>query len=356
MFHPQLNLFEGLNGQGKTNLLEAIYFLSAFASFRNSRPEEMIRRESPYFLLEGNFRGGKVDHTIKTAYARDKKKLLKVDGNLKRHLSELIGMLNVVVFAPDDLLLMKGAPEVRRDFLDREIMQMATGSYGIFQRYRRSLRQRNNLLKNLRDGGGDRHVLAAYDRQLAENGARILAWRKEAIDRLLPLVRLTHRRLSGGKEELLIRYDSHFEEAFWKRADVTALEEALFAQLAERWREDIARGSTTLGPHRDDLLFFINGDDIRKYSSQGQQRTAVLAVKIGELELMKGQRGEYPLLLLDDVLSELDEERRQSLLGAVNGRIQTFITSTGYRESFVDDCCQWLVENGQLKPIFHGNK
>lgn len=325
--------------------------MSAFSSFRGSRPEEMIKKQCPYFLIEANFSGAGISHEIKVAYARDKKKVLRIDGNSKRHLSEMIGLLNAVVFSPDDLFLMKGGPEERREFIDREIMQMAAGSYGIFQRYRRCLRQRNNALKELRDGRGDRAVLDAYDEQLAENGSFILSWRKEALDRLLPLVRLAHRRLSDGKEELLIHYESGFEESFWKRTGRKDLQSLFLGQLQERRGEDIQRGITTFGPHRDDIVFTINDDDLRKYGSQGQQRTAVLSLKIGELELMKGQRGEYPILLLDDVLSELDEERRRALIGTVNGRIQTFITGTGRLESFGQEHRTWMVENGNMQRI-----
>ncbi len=330
---PGINMIWGANAQGKTNLLEAIYFLSAYGSFRRSVVGEMVGKGGDFFYVGGEFVSGGLKHTVKAAYSQKKKYMLKLDGNVKRRLGDMIGVLNAVVFSPDDLFLMKGNPEERRRFLDGEIVQMSPQSYAIFQRYQKTLRQRNNLLKDLRDGGGadNAGVLTAFDRQLSETGGYILWKRKEALDRLLPLTRLAHRKITDGKEELILSYLGGFEgmEGLdMRRALLPQWQETFFDVLKDRRSEDIRRGTTTFGPHRDDVGFTINGDDVKKYGSQGQQRTATLALKIGELELMKGHRGEYPILLLDDVLSELDHNRRAALIGVVNDKIQTFITGT----------------------------
>ena len=328
---PGVNMIWGANAQGKTNLLEAIYFLSAYSSFRPGVVGEMVGKSGDFFYVGGDFISGGLKQTVKAGYSLRKKYALKLDGNVKRRLGDMIGVLNAVVFSPDDLFLMKGNPEERRRFLDGEIAQMSPQSYAVFQRYHKTLRQRNNLLKELRDGGGDSAVHAAFDRQLAESGGYILWKRKEALDRLLPLTRLAHRRITDGREELILSYVGGFDflkESELRRFSLVQWQDTFYDVLQDLRKEDIRRGTTTFGPHRDDISFTVNGDDVKKFGSQGQQRTATLALKIGELELMKGQRGEYPILLLDDVLSELDQDRRTALIGVVNEKIQTFITGT----------------------------
>ncbi|MDO4541617.1 MAG: DNA replication/repair protein RecF [Bacillota bacterium] len=328
---PGINIICGSNAKGKTNLLEAIYFLSTFSSFRRSGREELIKMGCDLFFISGEFFRCGLSHTIKAAYSRKKKSALKLDNDAVHRLGDIVGQLNAVVFSPDDLFMVKGDPGERRRFLDREIIQMSPVSYSYFQRYNKILRQRNNLLKEIRDRSSGSEVLNSFDSQLAEIGAYILYRRKEALDRLLPLTRLTHRKITGGKEELILLYKGGLKERaedIWNSNDLGAWQDAYGEILREKRGEDIRRGTTTFGPHRDDLSFFVNDRDLKKYGSQGQQRTAVLSLKIGELELMKGQRGEYPLLLLDDVLSELDQERREALIRVVNQRVQTFITGT----------------------------
>lgn len=302
--------------------------MSAFSSFRNGRQEEMVRKGSDFFFLEGNFRRRSGSHQLKAAYALNKKRLLKLDGNTKRKIGDMIGHLNAVIFSPEDLSLVKGNPQGRRKFLDGEIMQIAPAYFYYFQSYQKALTQRNTLLKQIRDKGKDKELLLVFDQQLAANGALILTKRQEVLDRLAPLARLSHRRLTGGKEELYLAYQSSLEIKILRKANIEEIKNQIMAILKENREEDIRRGSTGFGPQKDDMIVQVGGDDIRAYGSQGQQRTAVLALKIAELELMKGQRGEYPLLLLDDVLSELDRPRREQLLGSVSGRVQTFITGT----------------------------
>ena len=346
---PGVNMIRGDNAQGKTNLLEAIAFLSTFASFRRSSASELIKKDRDYFLIRSSFTASGTEHTMNAAYSVDKKYRVRLDGVDKKRASSLVGFLNTVVFSPDDLMMMKGRPEERRRFLDGEIVQTAPESHVIFSRYQKALKQRNALLKTV-PYSQCRELLAAYDLQLAENGAMILIRRKDVLERLLPLVRLAHRRITGGREELLLEYEGGIPGFREKKHTFDQWRDAFLDELKERRENDFQRGSTSFGPHRDDIRFFINGDDIRRFGSQGQQRTASLALKIGELELMKGQRGEYPVLLLDDVLSELDESRREALISAINGKVQTFVTDTGSEKLF-DHAVEYRVKNGEIRPV-----
>lgn len=348
VWDPGINMIRGDNAQGKTNLLEAIAFLSTFSSFRKSPVSELIKKERDFFLIRSCFTGNQTEHIMNVAYSEDKKYLVKLDGNTKKRVAPLIGCLNTVIFSPDDLMLMKGRPEERRRFLDGEIIQTAPESHMVFSRYNKALKQRNNLLKEMQEGRNLADILNAYDHQLAENGASILLRRKDILERLQPMVRLSHRRITGGNEELMITYEGGIEGYSPKKYSLEQWKAAYEERLKKTRSEDIRRGSTTFGPHRDDLRFFLNGDDIRRFGSQGQQRTASLALKIGELELMKGQRGEYPVLLLDDVLSELDEHRREALIEVINGKVQTFVTDTGNRQLF-RRCSEYRVENGVIR-------
>lgn len=323
-----MNVIYGMNAQGKSNILEAIYFLSAFSSFRNGRQEEMVRKGAEFFFLEANFSRRSGSHQLKAAFALNKKRLLKLDGNQKRKIGDMIGHLNAVIFSPEDLSLVKGTPQGRRKFLDGEIIQIAPAYFYYFQAYQKALTQRNTLLKQIRDKGKGGELLVVFDQQLAVNGALILCKRQEVLDRLAPLARLAHRKMTNGQEELLLRYEGGLETKAMRKGDTKEIETIILAKLKEDRGKDIGRGSTTFGPQKDDIIVQVDGDDIRAYGSQGQQRTAVLALKIAELELMKGQRGEYPLFLLDDVLSELDRPRREQLLSLVSGKVQTFITGT----------------------------
>ena len=344
-----VNMIRGDTAQGKTNLLESIAFLSTFSSFRKSSASELIKKNRDYFLIRSVFHALSTEHTMNAAYSLDRRYRVSLDGEEKRKVNKFIGFLNTVVFSPDDLMLMKGSPDERRRFLDREIIQTAPSTQMIFQRYQKTLKQRNALLKGDRVSYADR-MLDAYDHQLAECGALILIRRKELLEKLQPLVRLSHRRITDGHEELALIYEGGLDVFFKGKHRFDEWQDAFLQQLKMTRKDDFKRGFTTFGPHRDDIRFFINGDDIRHFGSQGQQRTASLALKIGELELMKGQRGEYPLLLLDDVLSELDEKRKEALISVINGKVQTFVTDTGSEKIF-DDAYEFRVNNGNIRLL-----
>ena len=344
-----VNMIRGDNAQGKTNLLEAIAFLSTFTSFRKNSAAELIKKNRDFFLIRSVFHALSTEHTMNVAYSLNQKYRISLNGEEKKRVNKFIGFLNTVVFSPDDLMLMKGSPEERRRFLDREIIQTAPSTQMIFQRYQKTLKQRNALLKTDQVSSVEK-LLDAYDLQLAECGALILIRRKELLEKLQPLVRLSHRRITDGHEELALTYEGDLEFFFKGKHRFEEWQDAFYQQLKTTRKIDFKRGFTTFGPHRDDIRFFINGDNIRHFGSQGQQRTASLALKIGELELMKGQRGEYPLLLLDDVLSELDEKRKEALISVINGKIQTFVTDTGSEKIF-DDACEFRVKDGNVRPL-----
>lgn len=347
---PGVNMIRGDNAQGKTNILEAICFLSTFSSFRRSSTPELIKKDRDFFLIRSSFSAENTGHTMNAAYSLTSKYRIRLDGNEKKRVSSLVGILNTVVFSPDDLMLMKGHPEERRRFLDGEIIQTAPESHALFSRYSKALKQRNALLKKAVDGPIDFNLLDAYDKQLAENGTLILLRRKDVLQKLQPLVRLAHRKITGGNEELRLTYEGGLEGLFDKKTTFDEWLSAFSGELAERRDKDLHAGFTTFGPHRDDIRFFVNEDDIRHFGSQGQQRTASLALKIGELELMKGQRGEYPVLLLDDVLSELDGSRREALISIINGKVQTFVTDTG-NEHIFEGAAEYRVKAGEITAL-----
>lgn len=324
-FHPDLNFFIGPNAQGKTNLLEAIYLLSTGSSHRSTTDREMINWQKDFFYLKGRVedRNGVLDISIN--YQPGKKEIC-IDGTPLKKISDLLGYLNVVIFTPDDLQLVKGSPSIRRDFINNEISQVDPVYNHYLNKYRRVLKHRNNLLKKTGSKKKIAEELLAWDLQLTELGSRIIRKRMEVVNKLNPLARLMQRKITLGKEELILSYQCDLGVDY--QAGPGEIQKKFLSRLEKEREEEIRRGITLSGPHRDDLRIESNHIDMRKYGSQGQQRTCVLALKLAELEFMKSERGEYPLLLLDDVFSELDAVRREHLIEVIKDRVQTFITGT----------------------------
>ena len=315
-----LCVLTGDNAAGKTNILEAVFLCALGRSHRTARDAELVReaQQSAAVALTLQTRGGTRAITCRLT-AGERKKLI-IDGTALMRSGELLGCLNVVMFAPEDLLLVKGGPGERRRFLDMEISQLRPAYYYTLQQYNAALKQRNALLK-------DETCLAAgllepWDEQLSRLGAAITAERAEFLAQLAHLAAAEHLRLSGGGETLLVSYQPNLPDAEPARL-AAAMRERLFESAAR----DVLRGSTSVGPHRDDVALVLDGSDVRVYGSQGQQRTVVLSLKLASLAIMKQLRGETPVLLLDDVFSELDRRRQRLLLEAVQG-CQTFLTST----------------------------
>lgn len=330
-FSPGLNVLYGDNAQGKTNLLEAIHFLATGRSHRTSRDLDMVKEGEEELLARASVvrRTGTIDLELRLGAAT--RKQLKINGIAEKKIAKLVGSLAVVLFSPDDLQLLKGPPAGRRRFLDLELSQISQTYLHHLMAYNRLLQQRNSLLKQ---PALDQGLLAVYDQQLVETGAQLVVRRAEAVRRLSPIASHYHRMLSEGREDLVLEYQSQGlgEDG---AADLESVRRRLERELARVRGEELRRQVTLVGPHRDDVGFWIAGRDARLYASQGQQRTAVLALKLAELDFMTAEIGEAPLLLLDDVASELDPHRRHYLLSAVREGVQSFITCTDLEDLMV---------------------
>lgn len=323
--NPNLNIFIGNNGQGKTNLLEAVYLLATTESHRTNRDSELIQWDKENTLVQ--LKLIKEDYDLTISYkieGRDKK--IKINKNPLEKNSDLVGNLNVILFSPEDLKIVKGSPSNRRNFLDLEISQVNPYYYHLLKEYNHILKQRNNLLKEIQKKRNDEKInmLEIWDEQLVEIGSKIISKRLAVIDKLKILARLAQRQITNGSENLSISYETSLNG----NLENNKIKDIFKNNLIQKRKKEIKRGYTLFGPHRADLKLEINDIDVRRYGSQGQQRTVALALKLAELEFMKSETGEYPVLLLDDVFSELDKKRRNTLLETITEKIQTFITST----------------------------
>jgi DNA replication and repair protein RecF len=311
---PHLNVFLGQNAQGKTNLLESIAILALSASPRARRESDLIGPLAAEAAVEAVVEkdGRRLEIVIKIAQGLERTvKTIRVDGGARRAV-DLPGEMQATLFWPEDLNLVKGGPEHRRRFLNEMLVQVARGYGRTLASYRRVLEQRNSLLKRIAGGLEGRSSLPVWDDELAALGDELVKVRAEAVAQLAPLAATNHRAIAGG-ELLEVEYSG----------PPTDLGAALGASVAE----DLRRGSTGVGPHRDDLQIRIAGSEARSFASQGQQRTAVVSLKLAESDLIEARCGERPILLLDDVLSELDARRREALLGRVGETGQVVVTS-----------------------------
>ena len=318
-FSPGTNLFYGDNAQGKTNILEAVYFCGTTRSHRTSRDSELIRFSASESHLRMETHTESADHRIDMHRKTGRAKGIAINGLPIRKAQELIGLGHYVFFSPEDLGIIKNGPSERRRFLDMELCQLDRIYVSSLTSYNRVLLQRNRLLKDLALRPQDMGTLDVWDEQLIRYGSVLIRARETFVERLGEIIRPIHRKLTGGREEM----DTGYE----KNTDIDS-----FAENVKRCREkDLLLKTTGCGPHRDDMSFSVNGIDIRKFGSQGQQRSAALSLKLAEIRLVKESTGSLPVLLLDDVLSELDTGRQHHLLDSIGG-IQTFITCTGLEE------------------------
>lgn len=319
---PNLNILTGDNGQGKTNLLESICLMATTSSHRTNIDKELINWEKE--RAQVNVLVEKKNYNVKLSMILEgSSKKFKVNNTPLERKYEFMGNLNVVLFSPEDLYLVKGGPSYRRDFINTELSQVSKYYSKLLSEFNHVLQQRNNLLKKIRDYGNKNYdILDIWDEKLVSTGTRIIEKRLEVIEKLQILARLNQRKITNGSENLFLNYEC----SIGKELNNIPL---IFRKVLEDNREEeIKRGYSLFGPHRDDIVFKVNGIDLRKYGSQGQQRTTALALKLAELEFMKSETGEYPVLLLDDVFSELDEGRKNTLVEIIADRIQTFITTT----------------------------
>jgi DNA replication and repair protein RecF len=321
-----LNVFIGQNAQGKTNLLEAIFMLSLTKSHRTSRDKEMIQWNEAHATLTASIQRKYGDCHLQLDLTEHGKKA-RINGLEQRKLSEYIGTLNVVLFAPEDLSIVKGSPVIRRRFLDMEIAQVYPSYLYALGQYNKILFQRNNFLRS-----GDalkavnEGLLAVWNEQLATFGSKIMKRRQNFMQKLQVWAQSIHHEITHGAEKLVVTYVPSIESDH--QEDETVLFERFMIKLSHVREQELRRGTTLVGPHRDDLLLTINDKDVYHYGSQGQQRTTALSLKLAEIELMNEETGEYPVLLLDDVLSELDRNRQSQLIETFRSKVQTFITTT----------------------------
>ena len=315
------NVFLGQNAQGKTNILEAINFASLLRS-RAGRESRLIRWGQSVARVRIAYVKAGISHELAIEISADKPRRIFLDGNLIRP-RELIGKLNSVLFSPEDLFLFKGSPQGRRKFLDAQISQASPVYFMDLLRYNRLVDQRNVLLKKIHRNSADESELDIWDEQLAFAAEKLLTKRLAVVEKLNRLANAIHEKISAHKENLSVRYSM---SGLYSRKNIA---QKFYDMLKTRRDDDIRNGSTGKGPHRDDLKFSINDMELKLYGSQGQLRTTALAMKLSELKFIRDETGEYPLLLLDDVMSELDAERRKLLLEFLSReKIQTLITAT----------------------------
>ena len=321
--NKKINVFIGKNAQGKTNLLESIYVCATGKSFRTNSDREMINFDKDEAYIGAYMNIDDYERFIEIKLERNAAKTIRINKNKLENQKELNSGLNVVVFAPDDLRLVKDGPAKRRDFLDSEISQIKPIYQFNISRYNKILFQRNNILKSTKSYKEKRELLDIFDLQLASTGAEIVVERKKYIEDLSEIAREIHKKVTSSNEKIQLEYETNIEYD----GDTNILIKTYLDKLKENVNRDIETRTTSLGPHRDDMNVFINEKDLRIYGSQGQQRTTVLSIKLSEVELIKRVRGSYPILLLDDVFSELDSERRKYLIDSLKD-IQTIITVT----------------------------
>lgn len=318
-FDQGTNILYGDNAQGKTNVLESVYVSGTTKSHRGSKDRELIRFGCEEAHIRTIVEKDSLEYQIDMHIKKNRSKGIAINKLPIKKAADLFGILNLVLFSPEDLNMIKNGPAERRRFLDFELCQLDKIYLHYLSKYNKVLNQRNKLLKDLPFQPSLKDTLPVWDLQLLECGRKVILTRQEFVSRLNEIVYDIHKRISGGREELFIKYEP----------DVTAeeFEQKLFS-CQER---DLKLGTTNTGPHRDDLSFLIGEIDIRKYGSQGQQRTSALSLKLSEIELVKKSIHETPVLLLDDVLSELDSSRQNFLLNSIHD-IQTVITCTGLDE------------------------
>jgi DNA replication and repair protein RecF len=344
----------GENAQGKTNLLESIYYLATGTAFRSNKDRELINWDKDYFKIGAKvISRGERPINIEISYVNFKKNI-KINGIRKNTLQELFGNLNIVLFSPEDLKLIKGAPEDRRKFLNREISQISNQYYYFLSQYNKILFQRNTALKQWQKERKKsfKELLNIWDNQLVYYGARIVKGRVEFVDKLIIFAKKTHRLLTGNQEELELLYQSNLFRTDSDRS-LDQIVSEFFKKLHESREEEMIKGITVIGPQRDDLLVITEGKETKNFGSQGQQRSAVLSIKLALLSLFKEKTGSNPVLLLDDVLSELDEKRKNYLLELTGGQIQTIITTTSLnliKREFLEKGQVFEIERGIITP------
>ncbi|QDI93107.1 DNA replication/repair protein RecF [Salicibibacter halophilus] len=351
-FENTVNLFLGENAQGKTNLMEALYVLAFAKSHRTNRDRELITWGKDYARVQGEINKRVSSLSLDIQFSTQGKRA-KLNGLEQQRISEFIGALNVVMFAPEDLNLVKGGPKQRRRFIDMEIGQISNIYLYHLAQYHRILKQRNQLLKEHAQKRASESTLMheVLTEQLIKAAAQVVQRRLSFIHQLQKWAGPTHWSISRQLEELQIAYIPSADVSL--ELDLSTIENIYANAFEEKKEQEIRRGLTLIGPHREDLAIYVNDRDIQTYGSQGQQRTAALSLKLAEIELIEKETADPPVLLLDDVLSELDDFRQSHLLNTIQGKVQTFITTTnisGIEHEVLKQAKTFHVHNGNISP------
>lgn len=343
-FDSGTNILYGDNAQGKTNILEAIFLSATTKSHKGSKDRDIINFAADEAHIRTYVMKDGLENRVDMHLRKNKSKGIAINGQKIKKAADLLGLLNVVFFSPEDLSIIKNGPAERRRFVDMELCQLDSFYLYHLNNYNKVVNQRNKLLKELYFNPGLKDTLSIWDSQLVSYGSKIIERRNVFVNQLNEIICEIHQKLSGGKEMLKIVYEP----------DVVL--EEFEKKLGASQEKDIKLKQTSIGPHRDDFSFMAGGVDIRKFGSQGQQRTAALSLKLSEIELVKKVTKDIPLLLLDDVLSELDSSRQNYLLNSI-GNIQTIITCTGLEE-FVNNRFEinkvFEVSNAVVKNVGAG--
>ena len=336
IFSDKINILYGDNAQGKTNILESIYLSATTRSHKRAKEKDIIRFGEEESHIRINIKKRDVGHRIDVHLKKIGNKGIAIDGIPIKKSTELFGLINIIIFSPEDLSVVKSSPGERRRFMDMEICQLSRIYYSNLSKYNKILDQRNNTLKQIAYRNGVEDVLDVWDDQLVDVGSSIIKERQNFINMLNEVIKEIHKNLTSEGEEIELKYEPNVESDNFD--DV----------LKEKRNINIKNTTTMSGPHRDDFGIFINNVDVRKYGSQGQQRTAALSLKLAEIELVKKIINDNPILLLDDVMSELDSKRREALLNSIKD-IQTIITCTGY-----DDFIKQRINVDKIYKISNG--
>ncbi|KAB7707635.1 DNA replication/repair protein RecF [Bacillus aerolatus] len=351
-FENKVNVFLGENAQGKTNIIESIFVLAMAKSHRTSNDKDLIRWEAEYAKIKGRVQKARSSIPLELIISKKGKKA-KCNHLEQQRLSQYVGNMNVVMFAPEDLHLVKGNPQVRRRFIDMEIGQVSPVYLHDISQYHKVLQQRNHYLKQLQiKKTNDFTMLDVLTDQLIQLAVKIVRKRFDFIHLLQDWARTIHSGISRGGENLDILYEPSVDVSDGHDSSkmVNIFEEKYHSQR----KKEVERGVTMSGPHRDDLVFQVNDKNVQTFGSQGQQRTTALSVKLAEIELIHSEIKEYPILLLDDVLSELDDYRQSHLLNTIQGKVQTFVTTTsteGINHQTLQEAATFAVKEGTISQV-----
>ncbi|MCM1399563.1 MAG: DNA replication/repair protein RecF [Clostridium sp.] len=316
-FSNGINILYGDNAQGKTNILEAIYMIATTKSHRGNKDREIIQFGYEEAHIRADVMKSDSSHRIDMHLRTNKSKGVAVDLITLKRSAQLFGIVNIVLFSPEDLSIIKNSPAERRRFIDMELCQLNKIYYSDLSNFNKALNQRNNLLKKIAFDGTNKDTLDVWDEQLVKYGIKVISERNNFIELINEIIGKIHSSITSKKENIKIIYEKNVDE------------NDFLEELKNKRFVDLKYQSTSVGPHRDDISFIVNDIDVKKYGSQGQQRTAALSLKLAEIELVRNMIKDNPILLLDDVMSELDSTRRDALLSYIS-EIQTIITCTGY--------------------------